>query len=124
MQLTCMYQTRKEPGQGEYRAGICLHQAITDSQQFRNEDELYEFFSDESKAHAFLKKYKLDNVCRITFRTPLDYLYAALPDGQDKPLLYFNLKLQKLCEEKQMLGQWDNMVKKHKKSKSKKPKYA
>lgn len=89
-----------------------------------NEDELYEFFSDESKAHAFLKKYKLDNVCRITFRTPLDYLYAALPDGQDKPLLYFNLKLQKLCEEKQMLGQWDNMVKKHKKSKSKKPKYA
>ena len=55
---------------------------------------------------------------------PLDYLYAALPDGQDKPLLYFNLKLQKLCEEKQMLGQWDNMVKKHKKSKSKKPKYA
>lgn len=45
-----------EPGQGEYRAGICLHQAITDSQQFRNEDELYEFFSDESKAHAFLKK--------------------------------------------------------------------
>ena len=75
-----------EPGQGEYRAGICLHQAITDSQQFRNEDELYEFFSDESKAHAFLKKYKLDNVCRLTFRTPLDYLYAALPDGQDKPL--------------------------------------
>lgn len=59
-----------------------------------------------------MKKYKLDNVCRITFRTPLDYLYAALPDGQDKPLLYFNLKLQKLCEEKQMLGQWDNMVKK------------
>ena len=75
-----------EPGQGEYRAGICLHQAITDSQQFRNEDELYEFFSDESKAHAFLKKYKLDNVCRITFRTPLDYLYAALPDGQDNGL--------------------------------------
>lgn len=34
------------------------------------------------------------------------------------------VKLQKLCEEKQMLGQWDNMVKKHKKSKSKKPKYA
>lgn len=73
---------------------------------------------------SFVETRMCRSTCRITFRTPLDYLYAALPDGQDKPLLYFNLKLQKLCEEKQMLGQWDNMVKKHKKSKSKRPKYA
>lgn len=107
-----------EPISGEYRAGICLHQAIANSQQFRNEEDLYNFFSDDAKAHAFLKKHKLDNVCRIVFRTPLDYLYVALPTGQDKPLLYFNLKLRKLCGENQMLDQWGDITKKHRKTKA------
>lgn len=108
---------------GEYRAGICLHYAIQQAQNvqnFKDEEALYKLFADDDKAYAFLKKYKLDKISKIAFETPLDYLYVALPKGQDEPLLYYTYKLNKAMEANGMLSKWNEAVTKHKKEKTSK----
>lgn len=60
------------------RAEICLQEAIRRN-EFKNEYEIYELFASD-KAAAFLDKYKLTKPAQMYYKSPMHFLFSALPD--------------------------------------------
>lgn len=73
---------------GVARAGICLQYMINHFIIFRSINELYGIFATD-EGYSYLQKYKLINVCKEVFDTPVDFLHFALPP-QQKNQLYFH----------------------------------
>lgn len=71
---------------GIVRAGICLQYLICNYIQYQNANDLYHLFSTE-EGYKMLTKYKLINVCRETFDTPVDFLHFVLPPRMKNSLL-------------------------------------
>jgi len=60
------------------RAEICLQEALKRN-EFKSEYELYALFASD-EAVDFLEKYKLTKPLQMYYKTPLHFLYSALPD--------------------------------------------
>lgn len=73
---------------GMMRACICLQYMITTFFSFHSIAEMYDFFADEEKAVAALKKYRLLSVYKDMFDSTLEFLHTVLPDNQKNELLY------------------------------------
>ena len=61
------------------RAEICLQEALKRN-EFKNEYEMYALFASD-KAAEFLEKYKLAKPAQMYYKTPMHFLYSALPDS-------------------------------------------
>ena len=85
---------------GMERAFICLQYVIAKHVSFHSINDLYYFiYSDDGQ--EFLKKYKLSNVCRQLFPTPVDYLHYTLPKDYQSPFLlnYYRYRYEKKMRE-------------------------
>ena len=61
------------------RAEICLQEALKRN-EFKNEYEMYALFASDQAAE-FLEKYKLSKPAQMYYKTPMHFLYSALPDS-------------------------------------------
>ncbi len=52
--------------------------------RFVDLESTYAFFANDSKAMAYLKKAKLNNVCEMLYDSPLEYFHESLPDDGDE----------------------------------------
>lgn len=66
--------------QGRNRAIICFQYMLAQFTNFKNIQEMYEFFS-TSGGPKLLKKYRLNVACVSTYEHPIDFLHAALPEN-------------------------------------------
>lgn len=69
------------------RAEICLQEALRRN-EFKNEYEMYALFASD-KAWEFLEKYRLTKPTQMYYKTPMHFLYSALPDSY-KNEFWFN----------------------------------
>lgn len=60
------------------RAEICLQEALK-RYEFKNEYEMYKLFASE-EANDFLKEYRLEKPTQMYYKSPLYFLYSALPE--------------------------------------------
>ena len=61
------------------RAEICLQEALKRN-EFKNEYEMYSLFASD-EVGAFLEKYKLSKPMAMYYKSPIHFLYSALPEG-------------------------------------------
>ena len=73
---------------GDLRAKVCMQYILSTKVFFKNKEELYEFFSNETRSAEFLKEYHLTGAKSILFETSLDYAHASLPLSQRDEFLY------------------------------------
>lgn len=64
---------------GLIRAGLCMQYALKKHKLFHSTEEMYAFFASPD-GKAFLKKYKLQQLYRRFYKTPIDYLHHSIPD--------------------------------------------
>ena len=69
------------------RAEICLQEALRRN-EFKSEYEMYALFASD-KAVEFLEKYKLTKPAQMYYKTPMHFLYSALPEDYQKEF-WFN----------------------------------
>lgn len=82
---------------GLLRSAFCLQYMITHYVQYRTLNDLYSIFSTE-EAYQYLRKYKLYNVCRDYFDTPVDYLHYSLSPYQRSSFFYHYYKFKYMKE--------------------------
>ena len=69
------------------RAEMCLQEALKRN-EFKNEYEMYALFASD-KAADFLEQYKLTKPAQMYYKTPMHFLYSALPE-EYKNEFWFN----------------------------------
>lgn len=69
------------------RAEICLQEALRRS-EFKNELEMYSLFASD-EIGKFLEKYKLTKPTQMYYKTPMHFLFSALPEEM-KSEFWFN----------------------------------
>lgn len=62
------------------RAEICLQEALKRN-EFKNEYEMYAIFASQQLSAEFLEKYKLTKPAQMYYKSPMHFLYSALPDS-------------------------------------------
>ena len=72
---------------GLVRAGICLQYAINHGLSFTTKNDLYYFFASED-APKFLRKWKLQTICKQAFDSPVEYLHFSLPEKEKVHIYY------------------------------------
>lgn len=78
---------------GVLNASVCLQYVLEQNYLFNSIEDLYALFI-TPEASRILKKYRLQNVQKELFVTPLDYLHASLPEDQKNELLYHKYHLK------------------------------
>lgn len=83
--------------EGELRAKVCLQYVLGNKYFFKNVEELYETFADETKGNKLLEEYKLGKPKRFLFESCLEYAHGSLPARQREPFLYAYYNFLKEC---------------------------
>lgn len=78
---------------GHIRAAFCLQYMINHYVAFHSLNDLYHIFASEA-CYKYLRKYKLMNICRDYFPSPVDYLHFSLPPSQKNSFLYHYYKFK------------------------------
>lgn len=78
--------------EGESNACICLMYILEQNFAFKNIEEMYAYFI-TTDCKKKLREYRLLNVQKELFPTPLDYLHTALPFSQKSELFYHKYNL-------------------------------
>lgn len=79
--------------EGIFNACICLQYVLEQNYMFNSIEEMYQMFT-TTEASRLLKKYRLQNVQKELFLSPLDYLHESLPEDQKDEILYHKYALQ------------------------------
>lgn len=79
---------------GVFNACTCLQYVLQQNYIFNSVEEMYELFI-TPEANRILKKYRLNNVQKELFVSPLEYLHESLSESQKDEIYYhkYGLKL-------------------------------
>ena len=81
---------------GRERAVYCLNYALSEYENFKSVDDLYEAFTGES-GRKIIRKYRLENALRKIFGSPLEYLHESLsPEDRDETLYHYTAFIHSL----------------------------
>ena len=109
---------------GYVRACVCLQYLISEYLQTEIQDaeDAYTLFASD-RGTFLLRKYKLLKVSEILFETPVEFVHAALPDGERDSFLvlyynyvYYSRLLEKEKAEEAKKNKKNNSKKKNKKN--------